>query len=443
MRTKFTDTFIRSLKATGKPYAVSDTSCKGLLVRVSAQGSKAFALAFHSPVRGKTAYLTFGRYPDVSLKAAHERAAAARVDIAAGRDPQGDKIEARATQKKRVNYGELVDIYATEVLFHQRTAHDRELILRRMGVRYGWTDRAANDITPVAAWDALAHLAAVGGRGGRPAPVAALAAKSILRTMFKWARQPHRGHVDHNPFGDLEAPARKPKPRERTLSLHELAQVWRAMDEPGALGIGPAGTLTLRLIFVTAARPGMVVGMARSELIALDAAQPSRALRLVGSKIETGPIWDLPPARMKKNRRFICPLGPLAVDLIRSSVTAGDRVIGAPYLSRPNTVMTVPALGKICRKLCKALGLARFTPHDLRRTASSLLGQHGWPDDMIGKLLAHDSDSVTAKHYNNNALAYLSEKREMVLLLEKLLEEALRDFDGQAAHDITQQQLRA
>ena len=31
----------------------------------------------------------------------------------------------------------------------------------------------------------------------------------------------------------------------------------------------------------------------------------------------------------------------------------------------------------------------------------------------------------------------------MVLLLETLFEEALRDFDGQAAHDITQQQLRA
>jgi hypothetical protein len=81
----------------------------------------------------------------------------------------------------------------------------------------------------------------------------------------------------------------------------------------------------------------------------------------------------------------------------------------------------VNALGKLCRRLCKALNLPRFRPHDLGRTASSLLGQHGWSDDMIGKLLAHDSDTVTAKHYNNNALAYLSEKREMVLLLEQLL----------------------
>jgi len=327
-----------------------------------------------------------------------------------------------------------VTVYAAEVLIHQRTAKDREGILRRIGNRYGWTDRPANDISPVAAWDALAHLAAKGGRGGRPAPVASLAAKSILRTMFKWARQPHRGHIDHNPFGDLEAPARKPKPRERTLSLHELAQVWRALDEPWTLGIAPAGALALRMIFATAARPGMVAGMVRGELIGLDNVQPKpRALRLVGSKIETGPVWDLPGARMKKNRRFICPLSPLAVGIIRASDVAGDRVLGAPYLARPDTVMTVNALGKLCRKLCKALNLPRFRPHDLRRTASSLLGQHGWSDDMIGKLLAHDSHTVTAKHYNNNALAYLSEKREMVLLLEQLLGQALRDFDGDAA----------
>lgn len=50
---------------------------------------------------------------------------------------------------------------------------------------------------------------------------------------------------------------------------------------------------------------------------------------------------------------------------------------------------------------------------------------------MIGKLLAHDSDGATAKHYNNNALAYLTEKREMVGLLERLLGQALHEFDDQ------------
>jgi len=41
---------------------------------------------------------------------------------------------------------------------------------------------------------------------------------------------------------------------------------------------------------------------------------------------------------MKKNRRFICPLSPLAVGIIRASDVAGDRVLGAPYLARPDTV---------------------------------------------------------------------------------------------------------
>jgi len=100
VKAKFTDAFIRSLKPTGKLYAVGDESCKGLIVRVSAQGAKSIALAYHSPVRGKTAFLTFGSYPAVRLKSTHERVAAARVENGAGRDPQGEKIEARATEKK-------------------------------------------------------------------------------------------------------------------------------------------------------------------------------------------------------------------------------------------------------------------------------------------------------------------------------------------------------
>jgi hypothetical protein len=52
-RTKFTDSFIRSLTAEDKPYAVSDEGCKGLLIRVGAHGTKTFALAYHSPVRAR------------------------------------------------------------------------------------------------------------------------------------------------------------------------------------------------------------------------------------------------------------------------------------------------------------------------------------------------------------------------------------------------------
>src|SRR5215471_16622738 len=98
-REKLTDGYIRSLKPEAKPYEIRDEGCKGLLLRVSVKGVRSFTLAYHSKVKHKTQYLTFGRYPDVSLRAAHERAAAAWVEIAAGRDPQGEKVEQREQKK--------------------------------------------------------------------------------------------------------------------------------------------------------------------------------------------------------------------------------------------------------------------------------------------------------------------------------------------------------
>lgn len=39
--------------------------------------------------------------------------------------------------------------------------------------------------------------------------------------------------------------------------------------------------------------------------------------------------------------------------------------------------------------ICELLGLAPFTPHDLRRTASTLAGEIGCPDGWVAKCLDH------------------------------------------------------
>src|SRR6187549_815348 len=96
MKIKFTDSFVRSLKATGKPYSHGDTEHRGLMIRVSATGGKTFALAYHSKADQKTRFLTFGQYPDVTLADAFRRHAEARAALANGDDPQAVKVTKRA-----------------------------------------------------------------------------------------------------------------------------------------------------------------------------------------------------------------------------------------------------------------------------------------------------------------------------------------------------------
>src|SRR4051812_4125479 len=107
MKIKFTDSFIRSLKATGTAYSHGDTEHRGLMIRVSATGTKTFALAYHSKADQKTRFLTFGKYPEVTLADAFERHARALVAIAAGEEPQAGKVETDNAKKNEVTFLDL------------------------------------------------------------------------------------------------------------------------------------------------------------------------------------------------------------------------------------------------------------------------------------------------------------------------------------------------
>ena len=41
-----------------------------------------------------------------------------------------------------------------------------------------------------------------------------------------------------------------------------------------------------------------------------------------------------------------------------------------------------------------------YTPHDLRRTCATRLGDMGVPDEIIGRVLNHSPTSITGKVYN-------------------------------------------
>jgi hypothetical protein len=100
MKTKFTDSYIKSLKATGKAYSHGDSEHRGLMIRVSATGAKSFALAYHSKADQKTRFLTFGQYPEVTLADAFDRHAKAGAALANDEDPQAAKVEAREAKKR-------------------------------------------------------------------------------------------------------------------------------------------------------------------------------------------------------------------------------------------------------------------------------------------------------------------------------------------------------
>jgi integrase len=392
MRVKLTDTAIRSYQPRSAQYAIGDTACPGLCVRITPKGVKSFAFAYRKP-KGRVEWLTIGRYPNVPLARAREVANDARKTVSDGGTPV-----LRAAAENAKTYAQVVEFYHTERLTGLRSGHTVHTILQRIGRVYGWNDRPIAAISDDAA---AAMLADIANRRGKK--TMANRVKHLLHALFKWAKQPGRKFISANPFSDLPAPGGPNVSRDRFLTADEIRQLWRALDEPEGLGISRGIATALKLILVTAARPGMVHGMVGSELC--DLAGPSAH----------GPHWSLPAQRMKAGAPFVTPLSGLALELLRPHLKTDP---DAPLFPFPRYTLHGAA-----QRIVRKLGMCRWTPHDLRRTAATTLDREGYSLEQIGALLAHTRKGVTAIYARWDKFDL---KREMALVLDRSLRETLQ-----------------
>lgn len=450
MKIKFTDPVIKGLKATGKSYSLGDTEHKGLMVRVSAAGSKTFALSYHSKAAQKTRFLTFGKYPKVALADAFRRHAKARAEIEEHGDPQADKVEERALKKSSLTFDELIEQFTDKHLSRKRTKRDGKRRLAKISFAFGWGSRDAASITEDEAHACLTKLGERGGYrnergrliGGR---VEAFACKSLLKTMWRWAKGAKI--VRTNIFRDLDVDtARKPRRRNRVLTPDEIRTLWTELEQPEVFGFTADTATALRLILTTASRPGMVTGMMRDELIDLDAVQPRPVLwgqlrEVTEDDANNGPLWQLEHARMKRSddededtEPFIVPLNALAVGLIKGAQGGGRRVLGAAKITAKTTTqaMQVKHPAALMRAIWKKHGFQNARPHDLRRTAATLVQSAVLPDrpmkwtvEEVGWLLGHRNDKGGPVTLIYARYDHFDEKRAMVATLERELRRIL------------------
>src|SRR5215831_2636371 len=100
MKSKLTDTGIRSYKPRAAQYSIGDAACPGLCIRITPRGVKSFAYAYRNKLTRKVEWLTLGRYPDVPLARAREIANDARKTVAGGGAPLTPKVQRAETEKK-------------------------------------------------------------------------------------------------------------------------------------------------------------------------------------------------------------------------------------------------------------------------------------------------------------------------------------------------------
>jgi integrase len=238
-----------------------------------------------------------------------------------------------------------------------------------------------------------------------------------LSSMFKWAAQ--EGYVDGSPCVNLP-PLDPEKARTRVLTDEEIKTFWHGLDRED-LGYERRIRLGLKFALASMLRTWELLGSHQNEL---------------GTHVDGTRCLDVPASRVKKKRVINQPLTSLALDVLKESQGNFEFLFAGRWGDAPlarqamsNALAGRKAEGKKPAKkgICELLGLAPFTPHDLRRTAASLAGRSlpkdpGLSDPVIAFALDHQKETtVTGKVYNHQERKNMAEKRLVLERVERLL----------------------
>ncbi len=335
-----------------------DAAYPGLALRVTAKGVKSWT--YFGRVHGRLRRVTLGRWPDLTLAKAREKAGEASDAMRGGGDPTAEKRRAKASPRDRDDVVAVIADWLARDQAGNRSKGEVARVMRR-DVLPQWKGRRIADISRR---DCIELIDAIADRG---AVAMARRAHAHLHRLFRWCVG--RGVVEQNPMTDLPKPGQAVK-RDRALSDAELVAVWKASE-----GLGyPFGPLVLLLI-LTGTRRGEIAGLRWSEV-------DGETIRLAGRRTKNGEPRDI-------------PLTPAARLLLIGLPRIGDKASKTALCFTMTGETPVSGWSKskaaIDAKVIEALGEAipAWHLHDLRRTVATGMQKLGCRLEVVEVVLGH------------------------------------------------------
>lgn len=406
MKRTLTDTAVRNLKPRGERFEVRDGG--GLALWVYPSGVRSWVYTY--VIDGRKVRWAFGEYPTLSLRDARERHGSYRDLVKAGIDPKEyekaqreeearrleDEARRRRLEEQSTTTRELVAEYVKKWAKPRKRSWKEDERQLEKDVVPAWGDLKAKDITRREVRLLIEAKAEV-------APIAANRLLACVRRMFNWAVE--QDILENSPATRIKAPAKENR-KQRVLSPEEIRAFWTATE-----GATEEIRRALKLILVTAQRPGEVIGARWEEF-----------------DLEDG-WWTIPGERAKNGQAHRVPLSSVALELLgkpgKGYVFPSPAAPGKePAPMNPSALARatwrhavmeprpIKSKSRGIRKRHKppvAWKVEPFTPHDLRRTAASLMTGTGISRLVVAKLLNHVERGVTAIYDRHS---YDLEKRE-------------------------------
>lgn len=348
---------------------------RGLYLLIAPNGSKRWHLRYS--FQGQKKIITFGPFPDVSLKSARSKRDEARTLIAEGIDPLAQRRDQKARAK--LSSTETFATIAREYIAKRADDGDKaicdttksktEWLLTLLEPKLGRV--AVRDLTAPKLLEVLMEVQSSGRRE------TARRLRSLVNRVMKYAIV--TGRAEHNPAPALHGALSTPTVRHHPAVIHpgQLGELLRAIDGyKGHASTNAAMKVSAHLF----QRPGEIRTMKWDEL-----------------DLSAG-IWTIPASKTKMRREHQVPLSKQVIAIIRSMKDhAGSSEYVFPSFNTQKPLSENAVTGAL-----KRLGYGGvMTAHGFRTTASSLLNESGeFHPDAIERALAHQDSNAVRAAYN-------------------------------------------
>jgi integrase len=387
MRQKLTPALVRDAKPAATNQIYWDTEQRGFGLLVLPSGQRRYVVQYR--LAGRSTRMTFK--PGLTLTDARKEAKAVLGAVAKGGDPLAERRrqEGAATNTLKA----ITEEYLKRECGMTRDADGNVTFsgkLRSAPQRLQVFERliypalGARQIDSIRRSEIVRLLDKIEDERG---PQMAHTTLAFLSRLFNW----HASRDD-----DFLSPIRrgmgrvkmKENARDRVLDDNELRAVWQAVENTP----GPFGHF-IKFLLLTATRRNEAALMERNEML-------------------PGGDWIIPSSRMKSKVEHLIPLSAAAKAVIDGVpklgpymfTTGGRRPVGGFTNSKAR--LDAAVLAEL-RKLEPEATLPRWTLHDLRRTARSLMSRAGVDPDVAERCLAHAIGGVRSTYDRH---AYRDEK---------------------------------
>jgi integrase len=395
MREKIT---IKSVEALTPGQVICDNNPRGFIARRQKTEKVSFGYRYRDKKTGSQHWLALGIFGDITVSRARELALEAAGKVAGRRNPQAEHEQERReaakaalAEENTVNavLDEFTKRHAGKLRSANQVAHALDAYVRPA--------IGAMSIYDVKRRDIVKMLDGVADTAG---PVMADRTLAHVRKAFNW--QAIRDDEFSTPI--VRGMARtKPKElaRDRVLADDEIRDIWKALE---TAAVPPCYPAYVKMLLLCAARRNEVADMNAAEI--------------------DGDVWTVPASRYKSNHDHAIPLTKQARELIGEvkgfvfSTTGGDRPFSGFSKAKA-------ALDKQIAKVRKAAGrgkMPRWTLHDLRRTARTLMSRAGVSEDIAERAIGHVIGGVRETY---DRWSYADEKRQAFESLAGLVDRIL------------------